>query len=245
VARSALPRDVSGFALFLDIDGTLLDIAATPDSVSVPPGLITALTRVAGRLGGALALVTGRPVETVDRLFPDVGAAVSGLHGAEWRDGSGRIRRAETTPGFIALKSLLARKARHWPGVVVEDKGAAFAVHYRLAPRREASVRDLMARSLAAAGGGWVLQEGKQVMELRPRAGDKGDALDRFMGHAAFAGRRPLAVGDDLTDEAMFAAASRHGGLSIRVGGEERPSLARHRVGSPAEVRAWIERIAT
>lgn len=243
--RHALPERLSGLAVFLDIDGTLLDIASKPDAVVVPPGLPAALRRMADRLGGALALVTGRPLEAVDRLFGDVAAAVSGLHGAEWRDGSGHVARAGTTPEFVAAKWRLREQAARWPGVVFEDKGAAFAAHYRLAPEQEMPLRDLMRELAEAVGEGWILQEGKQVLELRPRGRDKGDALTAFMALDAFAGRRPLAIGDDVTDEAMFAAANRLGGLSVRVGEEGVRSLAQRRVGSPSDVRGWIERIAS
>lgn len=243
-ATDGLPDSVDGLAVFLDIDGTLIDIADTPDGITVPPGLPEALARLAAKLGGAVALVTGRSVATVDRLFPGVPAAVNGLHGAEWRDGAGRVFTAGTTPEFSAAKHRLREEAAQWPGVVFEDKGAAFAAHYRLAPAREAQVRRLMQALSESIGDGWKLQEGKAVVELRPHGRDKGDALMQTMGHEAFAGRRPLAIGDDVTDEAMFGAANRMGGLSVRVGIDARPSLAQSRVASPAEVRAWIEQVS-
>lgn len=243
-AAGGLPDRVDGLAVFLDIDGTLLDIAETPDGIVVPPGLPDALARLSRRLGGAVALVTGRSVATVDRLFPRVPVAVSGLHGAEWRDGGGRVFGPEATAEFAAAKHRLRDQAACWPGVIFEDKGAAFAAHYRLAPASESQVRRLMQALAATVGDGWKLQEGKAVVELRPRGRDKGDALMQTMGHAAFAGRLPLAIGDDVTDEAMFAAASRLGGLSVRVGPAGGDSLAQGRAGSPAEVRAWIERVA-
>ncbi|WP_299363324.1 trehalose-phosphatase [uncultured Paracoccus sp.] len=231
-------------AVFLDIDGTLLDIADTPDGIVVPPGLAQALARLTGRLGGALALVTGRSIATVDGLFPGVPAVVNGLHGSEWRDATGQVFGAEITAAFLAAKQLLRDKARQWPGVIFEDKGAAIALHYRLAPESEARVRELMQALATTVGPDWKLQEGKAVVELRPRGRDKGDALLQTMGHEVFANRRPLAIGDDVTDEAMFAAANRLGGLSVRVGGDLDQSHAQFRVDSPSEVRAWIERVA-
>ena len=240
---TALTEDISRLALFLDIDGTLIDIAPTPDAVAVPPGLAEALARLSARLDGALALVTGRAIATADELIAGGTIPVGGLHGAERRDAAGHIVSAVATPAFSRARARLGAETACWPGVICEDKGAAFAAHYRLAPEREGDVRDLMAELARQVGDGWMLQEGKQVIELRPRGRDKGSALLAFMAERPFHGRRPLAVGDDLTDEAMFAAANRLGGLSVRVGGEERPSLARARLAAPSDVRAWIERM--
>lgn len=243
-AADGLPGGVDGLAVFLDIDGTLLDIADTPDGIVVPAGLPAALARLAARLGGAVALVTGRSVATVDRLFPGLSVVVNGLHGAEWRDGAGRVFGGGVTAEFSAAKDRLREQVSLWPGVIFEDKGRAFAAHYRLAPASEAQVRRLMRALSDSVGEGWKLQEGKAVVELRPSGRNKGDALMQTMEHEAFAGRLPLAIGDDVTDEAMFAAANRLGGLSVRVGADDRETLARFRVDSPAEVRAWIERVS-
>jgi trehalose 6-phosphate phosphatase len=125
----ALPEDVSGFAVFLDVDGTLLDIASTPDDVVVPPGLPGALERMSHRLGGALALITGRPLATIDHLFAGIAVSASGLHGAEWRDGSRRMTGVVTTPDFELAKARLRAQVALWPGTVFEDKGVAFAAH--------------------------------------------------------------------------------------------------------------------
>ena len=240
----SLPEDASGLALFLDIDGTLLDIAQMPEAVVVPPGLPDSLKRLAERLEGALALITGRSIGTVDALFRLPATAVSGLHGAEWRGADGRTATIATTEAFELARQHLRRQTADMPGVLFEDKGAAIAAHYRLAPEREAQVRDLMADIAGPVADGWELQEGKQVVELRPRGRDKGDALVSFMGETPFRGRRPVAIGDDLTDEAMFAAANRLDGLSVRVGLDGRPSLARCRVGAPSDVRDWLARIS-
>lgn len=239
----SLPDDIDAFAVFLDIDGTLLDIADTPDGIVVPIGLPEALTCLARGLGGALALITGRSVSTVERLFPGVPVVISGLHGAEWRDAAGTLRQAQTTAEFAVAKRRLVEETAQWPGVIFEDKGAAFAAHYRLSPTSETKVRRLMQALAQDVGEGWQLQEGKAVVELRPAGRDKGEALVQMMKDKPFADRLPLAIGDDVTDEAMFAAANRLGGTSIRVGGDLRQSSARGRVASPAEVRAWIRRM--
>lgn len=238
------PEDVSGFALFLDIDGTLLDIAPTPEAVVVPAGLPDALKRLAERLDGALALVTGRPVGTVDDLFGLPSIAVCGLHGAEWRDTHGQVVHPGTTAAFERARARLRDEAARLPGVLLEDKGAAIAAHYRLAPEQEERVRALMAAIARDAGEGWVLQEGKRVVELRPRGRDKGDALVTFMSGKPFRGRRPLAIGDDVTDEAMFAVVNRMDGLSIRVAANSGGSHALGRISTPSQVRAWIARVA-
>jgi trehalose 6-phosphate phosphatase len=240
----SLPEDASGLALFLDIDGTLLDIAQTPEAVVVPPGLPDSLKRLAERLEGALALITGRSIGTVDALFRLPAAAVSGLHGAEWRGADGRTATIATTEAFELARQHLRRQTADMPGVIFEDKGAAIAAHYRLAPEREAQVRELMEAIAGPVADGWELQEGKQVVELRPRGRNKGDALVSFMRETPFRGRRPVAIGDDVTDEAMFAAANRLDGLSVRVGLDGRQSLARGRVGAPSDVRDWLARIS-
>lgn len=240
----SLPEDAFGLALFLDIDGTLLDIAQTPEAVVVPPGLPESLKRLAERLEGALALITGRSIGTVDDLLGYPPIAVSGLHGAEWRGAGGRTATVATTEAFELARRHLRRRTADMPGVVFEDKGAAIAAHYRLAPEREAQVRELMEAIAGPVADGWELQEGKQVVELRPRGRDKGDALVSFMSETPFRGRRPVAVGDDVTDEAMFAAANRLDGLSVRVGLDGRQSLARGRVRAPSDVRDWLARIS-
>ncbi len=238
-----LPDKTDGLAIFLDIDGTLLEIADTPDGIVVPDGLCAALTRLSRRLDGAVALVTGRSIATVEQLFPGVPVVVNGLHGAEWRDANGQSHGAGVTPRLMAAKQRLQGQVAQWPGVIFEDKGAAFAAHYRLSPPSEPMVRRLMQALAADVGPGWKLQEGKAVVELRPRGRDKGDALMQTMKQKAFEHRTPLAIGDDVTDEAMFAAANRLGGLSVRVGGDLTHSVAQARLESPAAVRAWIERM--
>lgn len=239
-----LPGHVSDLALFLDIDGTLLDIAQTPEAIVVPLGLPAILKRLAGRLNGALALITGRSINTVDDLFDRPPVAISGLHGAEWRGTDGRITTIPTTKAFEEARAHLRRQTADMPGVIFEDKGAAIAAHYRLAPEQETHIRTLMTGIAAHVGEGWVLQEGKQVIELRPHGRDKGDALMHLMSEKPFHGRRPVAIGDDVTDEAMFAVVNRMDGLSVRVGADDRQSLARSRIRTPSEVRDWLAQVS-
>jgi trehalose 6-phosphate phosphatase len=240
-----IAADPGRWALFLDIDGTLLDLAETPDAIVVPPDLISNLMTVSNRMGGALALVTGRALHYADVLFDPARFPIAGLHGAELRDQAGTITRPEITPEFVTLKSELARTAEAWEGVLFEDKGAAAALHYRLAPERQADVEHVMRRASVAIGGAWGLQFGKMVVELRPATASKGAAITTFLSQAPFDNRRPVAIGDDVTDEAMFKVANAAGGISLRVGEPGAETQAQASIGSAAEVRAALARLAT
>lgn len=224
-------------AVFFDVDGTLLDLAPTPDGVTVPATLIDRLIRLQHRVGGAMALVSGRSLEYLRGLFPNLSCPMAGLHGSEiGGDGTGVPMR--NSAWLDAAKAELSAASRQWPGVIVEDKGHAFAAHFRLAPGYAAVVEATMNRLADGLGGGVVLQKGKSVIEIRPAGFDKGMALEAFMDLPAFRGRVPLAIGDDLTDEAMFASARKLGGFSAKVGAGD--SSASIRIQSPAAVRAWI-----
>lgn len=237
---SGLPNRLSGLSVFLDIDGTLLDLAETPDAVIVPKGLTADLGRLSARVGGALALVTGRSLDFVEKLFPGHDFFIAGLHGAEIRSpGSAEQASVSGLRNLEEAKARIVETARQWPGVLAEDKGNAVALHYRQAPAYEAVVQDFMAEILRSVPG-WELQPGKFVLELRPAGRDKGDALKIFMERTPLVGRLPLAVGDDVTDEAMFRVANDMGGLSVRVGDPGEPTAARGHVASPALLRAWI-----
>lgn len=241
---SDLGRNPGRWALFLDIDGTLLDLAPTPDTIQVPPSLPTDLNNVSGRLDGALALVTGRALVYADSLFEPFHFPIAGLHGAEMRGSDGAILPALVTPAFAALKRNLSEYASAMKGVIVEDKGAAIAAHYRLAPEFEEPLGDLMRDFVAQAGDGWVLQLGKMVYEIRPAKSSKGEAVARYMQEQAFFGRRAVAIGDDLTDESMFSAVNEMGGYSIRVGSAEVKTAALGRVPSPEVVRQTLAMLA-
>jgi trehalose 6-phosphate phosphatase len=236
---SSLPDCLDGFCLFLDLDGTLLDLAEAPDAVVVPPGLQADLHKLSSSLGGALALVTGRPLAFVDRLFPHNDFSLAGLHGAEMRGaGAGQASVIAADRDLEAAKEWLRHAAAKWPGVLVEDKGGAVAAHYRQAPGMEGPVWALM-EDIAATTPGCTLQRGKCVAELRPAGRNKGDALRLFMERLPFSGRLPLAIGDDVTDEAMFAAANAIGGTSFRVGPRS-ATMACGRIETPDELRRWV-----
>ncbi len=232
------------WALFLDLDGTLFDLAATPNEIQVPLSLSADLQAVSARLKGALALVTGRSLTYVDGLFAPCRFPVAGLHGAELRAADGETVGAAATPAFIALKQRLVERTAWMEGVLIEDKGAAVAAHYRLAPACDTALRDIMQVLAEEAGPDWVLQPGKMVFEIRPARADKGDAVAAYLKQPAFAGRLPITIGDDLTDESMFALANERGGHSIRVGSFSAPTRALARASSPSAVRSALSAIA-
>jgi trehalose 6-phosphate phosphatase len=228
------------WAAFLDIDGTLLDLAPTPDTIVVPDTLAAELQALSDMLGGALALVTGRALAYADSLFRPHVFPIAGLHGAELRGPDGSTSFAESDPQFRALKAGLVDKTASMTGVLIEDKGAAVAAHYRLAPHYEEQLRAIMIDFSKAAGSGWALQLGKMVFEVRPARASKGDAVEQFMQMPPFVDRLPLSIGDDLTDESMFAVTNIRGGHSIRVGRPEASSCARCTAENPSQVRALI-----
>lgn len=222
-------------ALFLDLDGTLLEIAATPDSVVVPSDLPRLLGGLHLLLGGALAIVTGRSVEAVDALLTPFVGSVAGEHGAVLRHYDGRV---EDTVGARSVPLLwresLRVGAEHWPGVLVERKPHGVAVHYRLAPQRGGDVQRAVRALVRPDHRRFRLFEAHAAVEIGPRAASKGRAVERLMADPPFHGRRPLFIGDDETDEAGMAAARALGGEGLRV--------AEAFDGEPAAVRAWLAR---
>jgi len=227
------------WALFLDIDGTLLTHAETPDAVYVDDALRALLERRVAQNGGALALVSGRAIADVDALFEPLVLPVAGQHGVERRDAAGQLHRLPFPEEELrqVAQRFAAFKARH-AGIVFEDKGHSLALHYRLAPQLEREVHALVEHALAGLGAGFELQAGKLVVELKPGGHDKGTAIEAFMAAAPFAGRKPVFIGDDLTDEYGFASVQRLGGHAVKVG--EGESVADWRLPDVAAVRAWL-----
>lgn len=232
------------WALFLDIDGTLIDLAVTPDAIQVPLSLTANLSAVSSRLGGALALVTGRSLAYADELFSPARFPIAGLHGAELRAVDGGTTVARATPAFTELKRRLVEETAWMEGVLIEDKGAAIAAHYRLAPALDTALEKIMRDFAGKAGPDWTLQPGKMVFEVRPSRAGKGDAVASFLEQAPFSGRLPIAVGDDLTDESMFALANARGGQSIRVGSLSHATCALARASSPSAIRTALATVA-
>jgi len=230
-------------ALFLDIDGTLAEFALAPDAVRIDEDLAALLPRLRDELGGALALVTGRGITGADRLFPGVTLPIAGQHGCERRDAAGAIHlHAPIRRTQARLRKLLKGLAKRHPQLQLEDKGAALALHYRSSPHLASHVHRTLRRSLAPDQG-YALQPGKMLLEVRPEGRDKGTAIDDFMAEAPFAGRVPVFVGDDLTDEHGFAAVERLDGWTVKVGSGR--TAARFRLADPAAVREWLGAPAT
>jgi trehalose 6-phosphate phosphatase len=228
-------------ALFLDIDGTLAELADDPRSVRVDADVAAALPRLAQSLDGALALITGRAITDADRLFPQLKLPLAGQHGSERRDAEGIIHLYTPHPGTLdRLRELAQGLAARHTGLLVEDKGATLALHYRRSPHLASHVRRALRSSHDDTGGadGYTLQPGKMLLEVRPENRDKGTAIRDFMAEPPFAGRLPVFLGDDRTDEHGFAAVEAQGGWSIKVGpGRTR---AHFRLADIAAVRRWL-----
>ena len=231
------PFDPRGAALFLDFDGTLVELADSPGAIRVSPGLTPMLERLRERLDGRLAIVSGRSLADLERHLPLHGVAFSGSHGLELRLADGTRLPLSIPIGLDEVRARVEAFAAPIPGLIVEAKPAGIALHYRLAPDQAARADAFMAA--LARQRGFSLQRGAMVIELRPDGADKGDALRAFMSEPEFIGARPLFVGDDLTDEHAFAAAAALGGAGILVG-PARASAARHRLVSVAAVAAWL-----
>lgn len=231
------------WALFLDVDGTLVEIAAAPDAVRVSPELVTLLGRLQRGLDGALALVSGRTIATLDRLFAPLRLAAAGNHGLERRGADGRLHRPAPSPAVGAARAAMGAFADTRDGVILEDKGLSAALHFRRAPGVAPDALALAERLAAESGGGLLLQHGKMMVELRPPGGDKGSAIADFMAGPPFAGRTPVFIGDDVTDENGFAVVNAMGGHTIRIG-ENGPSAAHHRLDDVSSLRRWLESAA-
>ena len=223
------------WAVFLDLDGTLLDLAEAPGKVVRPAGLIEDLSIAARKLDGALAIVTGRTIAMLDQLLRPLKLPAAGQHGAELRLSPAEAAfRLPTAPIDATLRGTVLQAASAFPGIDVEDKGQSLAVHYRAAPAAGEKLRRLLLGILAESRSGLGLGHGKMVMEIRDPRYDKGTAVGVFMGEPGFAGRLPIFIGDDETDRDGFAAAERLGGLALRVGGEGAAFAG------PADVRHWL-----
>jgi trehalose 6-phosphate phosphatase len=225
-------------AVLLDVDGTLLDLAPTPLEVVVPPDLTVALGRLSKRIGGALAFVSGRPLAELDLFFQPLRLPAIAGHGAELRLADGTVRRAST---FLdpQLKADIMSIADDKPGVVIEDKNYSVAVHYRQAPHLGHAVRDevnaICARFPATA---IEILPGKAVVEVKQPAFNKGTAVRELMQHAPFTGRRPIFIGDDVTDETAFEVLPEFNGIGFSVGREVQGIAGMFE--APSDVRRWI-----
>lgn len=234
------PRDI---AIFLDFDGTLAEIVDDPEAVGLTPGQLGRLERLARRLDGALAVISGRSIEQLDRYLAPLRLPLAGVHGRERRDGAGRLV-GETIDdaGIAEVVTSAEAFAAVRPGVLVERKPASVALHYRAAPAFGAEVVDFAARRVAQARG-LTLLRGKMVVEIAAGHRTKGDAIADFLREHPFAGRRPVFAGDDVTDEDGFRAIAPHDGIAIKIG--PGPSEAPWRLESPRELHGWLEELET
>jgi trehalose 6-phosphate phosphatase len=235
------PALIEGAALFLDFDGTLVELADTPDAIAVPAGLGPLLERLRRRLEGRVAIVSGRSLADLQRHLPLHGIAFSGSHGLELQLANGTRLPLSVPIGLDDVRARVEAFAGTTPGLLVEEKPAGIALHYRLAPA-EGPRADAFLGALAKERGLQV-QRGAMVVELRPTGATKGDAIKAFMTEPEFAGTRPLFMGDDLTDEHGFAAVASLGGAGILVG-PVRATEARYRLGSVAEAATWLRAAA-
>lgn len=235
----ALPVPDPTWAYFLDVDGTLLDIARSPGEVRVRVETRQLLGRLHASAEGALALISGRSLSDIDTLFPLVALPAAGQHGVERRNARGMRgwSGASMRDQPVARARLGALVARY-PELVLEDKGFSVALHYRAAPVLETLVRETVGDVQAELGDGFLVQPGKYVLELRPSGMDKGDAIAEFMAEPPFAGRVPVFVGDDVTDEHGFAVVNELGGHSVKVGAG--PTVARWRLADARAVERWL-----
>jgi trehalose 6-phosphate phosphatase len=239
VPRSLVPH-LSETAILLDIDGTLLDLMPTPREVWVPPGLVTTLNGLHRRTNGALALVSGRSLNDMDLIFaPDQFPAVGG-HGAEMRiDPDNESVAAHAPPLEKELKRRLAAIARLSPGILLEDKGYSLALHYRLAPHAEKAIYAAVSLIRADLPGAPIeVLPGKCVCEIKHSGFTKATGVRELMTHEPFKGRRPLFIGDDVTDESVFAIMPDFDGLSFSVGRRAR-GVAGH-FDAPSDVREFL-----
>jgi trehalose 6-phosphate phosphatase len=238
----ATPAPSLDWCLFLDVDGTLLEFTDTPSGTVADEDLKSLLGEVAERLGGAVALVSGRSIGYMDALFAPLKLPAAGLHGVERRKASGVIQGAsyvdaQLNAPRIALRAFVAEH----PGTLLEDKDRSLAVHFRLAPHLESSVRLLVAAIAKPMGTNYHIQEGSMVLEIKPCGFTKGTAVKEFMQEPPFSGRTPVFVGDDLTDQGGFRAVENRGGISIAVGDRIQ---GQWRFANPSQVRRWLGTIA-
>jgi trehalose 6-phosphate phosphatase len=245
-AEALFSPTLADHAYLFDFDGTLIPIAASPDTVLVPTGLPGLLSLLRDRTGGAVAIISGRNIDDLETFLPVRGLALAGLHGLQHRlVGDHSVKPAcPSTRHLDALRVAAHAFADQHDGVVLEDKGAALAIHYRARPDLARAVRTFAEMVVQEAGDDLILLTGKCVEEIRVFGPDKGDALSAIMAGKAFRNRRPVYFGDDLTDEVAFIAASHLDGIGVIVGSPDRPTRAQAQVTSSEDVLRFIARLA-
>jgi len=235
-----MPPFAANWAFFLDLDGTLLEIAETPDAVGIGPDEKRLVEKLVAGAGGAVAVISGRALARIDQILAPLVLPAAGQHGAERRDAKGvrhrhRFQANVLRPVAVGIRSFAAQHQ----GLVFEDKGASVALHYRKAPQLARAAQAAMRDAAGPLGEAVEVQDGKMVVELKPAGCDKGKAIAQFMQEAPFAGRQPVFIGDDVTDEYGFRVVNAMGGHTVKVG--DGPSVARWRLENPASTRAWLQ----
>ncbi len=231
-------------AVFLDFDGTLVNLAERPELVDVPKNLLTTIQAVHDRLDGALALISGRSVRDLDGLLAPLQLPLAGVHGIEHRDGSGELKTSPIATIPETVRQCLENLAATDPALILEDKGNSLALHYRQSPDQEIRIRAELQNIFSDLGQDFILQDGKMVLEVRPSGATKGTAVRRFMSDAPFKGRCPIFIGDDITDEDAFQVVNEMGGYSVKVGPQNSTSAAHYRLRDVAAVRDWLNPLA-
>lgn len=231
--------NIHDYAFLFDMDGTLAPIAATPQAARVPNGTLEILEQLGDACDGAIAIVSGRPVAEIDSLLAPLALSAAGLHGAQWRGPDGKLAQIDIDPAPVAhMAQALAPLVAGHPGLQLEHKGLSLALHYRNAPDFERKVHAAAQAAVLAHADTFVLQPGKMVVEIKPRAASKAGAIQRLMALSPFSGRVPVFAGDDLTDEAGFQEVKKRGGVSIKIG--EGSTAADWRMPTPAALARWL-----
>ena len=236
---SSPPPPQLAWAWFFDIDGTVAQLEQSPDAVRVDLVMQYLIAALHEQTGGAVALISGRSLRDIDKLFPNFSIASAGQHGSERRDADGTIVR-QPTPGasLLTMRDALREVERRHAGLLLEDKGQSLALHYRQAPRLGAFVEREVRALFQTMEPGYHLQTGKCVVEIVPDGHTKGTVISEFMTEAPFHGRIPVVLGDDVTDENAFDVVNKLGGISIKVGAG--PTKAPYRLSDVPAVRAWL-----
>ncbi len=224
-------------AYFFDVDGTLLEIKPRPDDVSADAALRSLIAALAAAAGSALALVSGRRIDDLDRIFRPLILPAAGLHGAEIRFPGG-ARTSAPSGVMDGARPKLRHFADSHPGLMLEDKGATLALHFRQRPDLADEVLAIL--ESVARQPDLVVQPGKMVVELKQAGHSKATAIEALLAGAPFAGRTPVFIGDDLTDESGFAFVNARGGVSVRIGPMETATTARFRLNDPSQLRKML-----
>ena len=238
--QRAAPAFQKGWAVFLDVDGTLLDFVEHPEQSKAAPRLIGVLRDLLGLTKGALALVSGRTIASVDAIFEPLRLPIAGLHGHERRDTLGHISRAPLDESVLSsAKERFKDFVADHPATFVEEKGGGIALHYRQAPSEATEVEKLASEIESQLPEPFCVQRGKMVIEIRSCQYSKGSAIEAFMNEPCFVGSTPVFIGDDATDEYGFRSVNEQGGLSIKVGSGS--TAARFRIDGVGGVVEWLE----